>query len=320
MKAIRAQVILFVTSVVLCCVVYPGLLWAFGQGVMPTKANGSLVVKGDGTVVGSRLIAQGFSRDEYFWPRPSATGYNAAATGGSNWGASQPKLRFRVARQLGPIAKYADGRPVGPDIERWFVQQDRLAEWATTHSTAAAEWVKTSDDTRKIVAEWCKTHPDVIEQWKKDNPTATEVPDPESTPDAVAVPFFVSFATVHPRAFPTLTEGKVSAVTGGADLQGVFFDAWLQEHPKTSLATVPADMVMASGAGIDPHISLKNARWQLDRVAQARAGQADVATTRSRIEAIMTRASFSPLNGIVGEPLINVLEVNLLLDAEFAAK
>jgi K+-transporting ATPase ATPase C chain len=316
MKALRANVILFVSSVVLCCVLYPAVLWAFGQTLVPTKANGSLVTRPDGTVVGSAQIAQGFARDEYFWPRPSAAGYNAAATGGSNWGAAQPKLRFRVARQLGPVATYADGRPVGPDVETWFREADRLAAWAAANSTAAAEWVKTGDDTRKVVAEWCKAHPDVTEAWKKDNPKAAEAPDPEAAPDAVAVQFFASFAAAHPRAFPALADGKVTAVTTGADLQGVFFDAWLQDHPQAKLRRVPADFVTASGAGMDPHITLRNARWQLDRVAAARAGKGDAAEARRRVEAIVAATAFSPLGGLAGEPLVNVLEVNLRLDAD----
>ncbi|MEO2088372.1 MAG: potassium-transporting ATPase subunit C [Gemmataceae bacterium] len=320
MKALRANLILFVSSLVLCCVLYPAVLWAFGQGLFPTKANGSLVTKADGTPVGSTQIAQAFARDEYFWPRPSAAGYNAAATGGSNWGAAQPKLRFRVARQLGPVARYADGRPVGPDVEKWFAGADRLAGWAAANPTAAAEWVKTGDDTRKVVAEWGKAHPEVVEQWKKDNPKAVEAPDPETAPDAVAVQFFASFAAAHPRAFPTLADGKVVAVTTGADLQGVFFDAWLQEHPQAKLEQVPADAVTASGAGVDPHVTVRNARWQLDRVAAARAGVGDAAAVKKRIKAVLEAKAIAPLAGLAGEPLVNVLEVNLALDAEFARR
>jgi K+-transporting ATPase ATPase C chain len=320
MKALRANLILFVSSVVLCCVLYPAVLWAFGQTLFPTTANGSLVTKADGTPVGSTQIAQAFTRDEYFWPRPSAAGYNAAATGGSNWGAAQPKLRFRVARQLGPVARYADGRPVGPDVEKWFAAADRLAGWAAANPVAAGEWVKTGDDTRKVVAEWCKTHPEVVEQWKKDNPKLADAPDPEAAPDAVAVQFFASFAAAHPRAFPALADGKAAAVTTGADLQGVFFDAWLQEHPQAKLEQVPADAVTASGAGVDPHITMRNARWQLDRVAAARAGSGDAAAVKKRIEAILEAKAFAPLAGLVGEPLVNVLEVNLALDAEYARR
>jgi K+-transporting ATPase ATPase C chain len=172
------------------------------------------------------------------------------------------------------------------------------------------------------VAEWCEENPDVLERWKQDNPKADEAPDPASSPDAVAVQFFVSFAARHPRKFPALAVGKVVAVSSGADLQGVFFDAWLHDHPTTRLEHVPADAVTASGAGLDPHITVRNARWQLDRVAAARAAKtkADPAGVRGRIEAILDAAASAPLGGLVGEQVVNVLEVNLRLDAELAGR
>ena len=72
----------------------------------------------DGTPIGSRLIAQPFTEDEYFQPRPSAVSYNGAASGATNWAASNYLLRDRVARMLGPIVKYRSGskkgEPVGP--------------------------------------------------------------------------------------------------------------------------------------------------------------------------------------------------------------
>jgi K+-transporting ATPase ATPase C chain len=112
----------------------------------------------------------------------------------------------------------------------------------------------------------------------------------------------------------------LTPVTAGADLQGVFFDAWLQEHPGARLEQVPADMVMASGSGLDPHITLRNARYQLDRVAAARAPTADRSQVRQQIEAMLQQESFAPLGGLAGEPLVNVLEVNLRLDREFPVR
>jgi K+-transporting ATPase ATPase C chain len=69
---------------------YHLVLWGFGRVFFPSKAEGSLIRRSDGTIVGSRLIAQKFTRDEYFQPRPSAVDYNAASTGGSNYGPSNP--------------------------------------------------------------------------------------------------------------------------------------------------------------------------------------------------------------------------------------
>src|SRR5262245_52491631 len=103
---LRANLWLLGLSLLLCCVLYPLALWAAGRAVFRHQADGSLLTGSDGKPVGSRLIAQPFSGDEYFQPRPSAASYNAAASGASNWGASNYLLRDRVARQLGPIVKY----------------------------------------------------------------------------------------------------------------------------------------------------------------------------------------------------------------------
>ena len=146
MSHLRANLWLVGLTLVICCGLYPLTLWALGSALFPDQAAGSLVTGPDGKVVGSRLIAQNFAADHYFQPRPSAAGYNATASGASNWGANNPRLRFRVARQLGPLVKYADdpangarrGQPVGPDVEKWFVEKDRLADWAKDNPTPAA--------------------------------------------------------------------------------------------------------------------------------------------------------------------------------------
>jgi K+-transporting ATPase ATPase C chain len=69
---------------------YHLLLWGIGRVVFPSQAEGSLISGSDGSYVGSRLIAQRFTRPEYFHPRPSGVDYNAASTGGTNYGASNP--------------------------------------------------------------------------------------------------------------------------------------------------------------------------------------------------------------------------------------
>src|SRR5690242_10264340 len=98
---LRANLWLLGLTVVLCCVLYPLTLWAVGRAVFPDKASGSLLdEKGQLThdedrARGSRLIAQPFNGPEYFQPRPSAASYNGAASGASNFGANNPKLRYR---------------------------------------------------------------------------------------------------------------------------------------------------------------------------------------------------------------------------------
>ena len=327
MSHIRANLLLLVLSVVLCSILYPGILLIIGQTVFHDKAEGSILYGKDGKAIGSRLIAQPFSGEGYFQPRPSAASYNAAGSGASNWGANNYLLRERVARQLGPIVKYAGarkGEPVGPDVEAWF-QQDKfqdqpgiVAQWAGAHSTVASNWAKADPLNGAYVMAWASEHADEVVQWKKENNNS------EPKPEDLAGIFFASYSKDHPGTFPSAveiagvegkTEKQIQPVNEGSDIQGIFFDMWRQEHPTAELEPVPADMVMASGSGLDPHITLRNALYQLDRVASARAAQTnrDPAQLRKEIEDILHKHVEAPLGAVVGVELVNVLEVNLAL-------
>ena len=93
-----------VVSMAICCLLYGLAILLIGQCLCPSSANGSLVRNQQGSVVGSELLAQGFARPGYFWPRPSAVDYNASAAGGSNWSPTNPKLRDRgqaIAAKMG---------------------------------------------------------------------------------------------------------------------------------------------------------------------------------------------------------------------------
>lgn len=82
---------------------YPVALWTVGGFLFPSRAQGSLIRRDNGSVIGSRLIAQPFSAPEYFHPRPSAVDSNAASTGGSNLGPSNPEHLALVQARLGTI-------------------------------------------------------------------------------------------------------------------------------------------------------------------------------------------------------------------------
>jgi potassium-transporting ATPase KdpC subunit len=179
-----------VATVVLCIVVsgiYPVLVWGIAQLLFPYQANGSLV-ESDGKIVGSALLAQGFSGPKYFHPRPSAagTGYDPLNSGGSNLGPTSQKLMDTIKAN--------------------------------------------------------------IAQYRQENGLSDQVP-------------------------------------------------------------VPADAVTASGSGLDPHISLKNAETQIPRVAKARGISEDV------VKAAVVKATDSPFLGIGGDPGVNVLKLNVALDA-----
>jgi potassium-transporting ATPase KdpC subunit len=106
--------IAFVTMVG-CCLLYPLVILGFGQTLTPYSAGGSLVRNGQGEIVGSELIAQRFDRPEYFWPRPSAVDYNAAAAGGSNLSPTNRKLRD-AAKALVTRFKASADDPVPADL------------------------------------------------------------------------------------------------------------------------------------------------------------------------------------------------------------
>ncbi len=185
---LRTGVVATLLLAVVCSGIYPVAVWALAQGLFSHKADGSLV-RVDGRVVGSSLLAQGFAGAAYFHPRPSAAGqgYDAANSSGTN---------------LGPTSK-------------------RLA-----------------DDVKQRVA------------------------------------------------------------------------AYRAENGLPADAPVPADAVTSSASGLDPDISVENARLQADRVARTR-GLPPEEVLRKIAVHTETRSLM-----ILGEPRVNVLMVNLDLDGK----
>jgi K+-transporting ATPase ATPase C chain len=95
---IKTSVMLTLLFAVLLCGVYPLAVWAGAQALFADKANGSLVTDKAGAVRGSLLLAQSFTSDKYFQPRPSAagTGYDATSSGGTNLGPTSQKLNDSI--------------------------------------------------------------------------------------------------------------------------------------------------------------------------------------------------------------------------------
>lgn len=184
MKLLMQSIMLTIVLTVLTGVLYPLVVTAIAQVAFKDQANGSLIEK-NGQVVGSEFLAQQFTGDKYFWPRPSAGGYATVPSGASNKG-------------------------------------------------------PTSVDLQKAV-------------------------------DARAS----AFRTAHKLA---------------------------------ENAPVPADMVFASGSGLDPHISPEAARLQVVRVATARNVSED------SLKAIVERFVEPPQWGFLGQARVNVLRLNLALD------
>lgn len=185
---LRISVLLTLVLAILLCGAYPLVVYGSAQLLFPTQANGSLIRDADGTVRGSALLAQPFTSDRYFHPRPSAagSGYDAANSSGTNLGPTSKKLADSIAAV---VAAYRAANHLAPD------------------------------------------------------------------------------------------------------------------------APVPADAVTSSASGLDPHISVANARLQTSRVAAAR--HLPPATVASLVDARIEGRNL----GLFGEPRVNVLLLNRALDA-----
>lgn len=189
MSDILAALRMTAATLLLFGVAYPLAVTALAQALFPHRAAGSLVRDASGRIVGSELIGQAFTNPAYFHPRPSAagSGYDAAASSGSNLGPTSAKLRERVRAEVARL--------------------------------------------------------------RAENPGAS--------------------------------------------------------------GPVPAELVLASGSGLDPHVSPEAALWQAPRVAAARGRSLE--DVRAAVQARVQPRTV----GVLGEPVVNVLLLNLDLDRRF---
>jgi K+-transporting ATPase ATPase C chain len=104
-------------TTVLLGLAYPLALTGIAGVLFPHQAGGSLILR-DGHVVGSALLAQSFTSDRYFHPRPSSAGngYDATSSGGSNLAQSNLKLVQRMQGDIDKLAAQNPGKPVPIDL------------------------------------------------------------------------------------------------------------------------------------------------------------------------------------------------------------
>ena len=119
-KILRPTLVMFAILTVLTGVVYPLVVTGVAQVAFSEQAKGSLVTR-NGVVVGSSLIGQSFSEPGHFWSRPSATSPmpdNAASSGGSNLGPTNPALKDAVAARVAALRAADPGNtaPVPVDL------------------------------------------------------------------------------------------------------------------------------------------------------------------------------------------------------------
>jgi K+-transporting ATPase ATPase C chain len=119
MKNLLTAILMTIVTTVLLGIVYPLVVTGLAQVIFPEQANGQLIRRGDGTIVGSRIIGQPFGGPGYFHSRPSAAGavgYDAGASSGSNLGPTNQKLIDRVKADVEKLQAENPGQPVPIDL------------------------------------------------------------------------------------------------------------------------------------------------------------------------------------------------------------
>lgn len=252
---------------------------------LQSRADGSLVETADGQVAGSSLIGQSFTDDEgaalpeYFQSRPSAAGdgYDPTATAASN---------------LGPedvIDTPDDPATEEDDSSQSLLTQvcSRSVAVGTLEGVDGGRPYCTSDGVGAVLA--------VFHAGPGYAGAVTRAVSVNEYCDATPTPTITSYAGVtvecH-REGDDVTAGEVVPVRGDAPAQ----------------PAVPADAVTASGSGLDPHISPAYAQLQVTRVARERNLPAD------QVRQLVSDNTTGRALGFLGEPGVNVLELNLELD------
>lgn len=158
MTNFRSALKMFLWMTVLTGCLYPFVITEVVAVIMPRKSTGSLI-RVQGKTVGSALIAQKFTSNKYFWPRPSAVGYDPLHSGGSNLGPTSAALKKAVDERRNLILHvhgniipetipsellYASGSGLDPHIspEAAFFQIDRIVKARGMHSEAGQKMLQ----------------------------------------------------------------------------------------------------------------------------------------------------------------------------------
>jgi len=118
-KNLLTAILMTIVTTVLLGLIYPLVVTGLAQVIFPDQANGQLIKRSDGTVIGSRIIGQPFGGAGYFHSRPSAAGaagYDAGASSGSNLGPTSQKLLDRVKSDVDRLQTENPGKPVPIDL------------------------------------------------------------------------------------------------------------------------------------------------------------------------------------------------------------
>jgi len=114
---LRPAFLLLALMTLLTGILYPLAITGVAQVVLPRLGNGSMIVKDD-KIIGSKLIGEAWSSDKYFWGRPSSAGekgYDALASGGSNFGPTSKALMDRVKASIDVLHQSTPGKLLPAD-------------------------------------------------------------------------------------------------------------------------------------------------------------------------------------------------------------
>ena len=130
MKNLTTAILMTIVTTILLGLIYPLGVTGLAQVIFPDQANGSLIKRADGVIIGSRLIGQPFSSPGYFHSRPSAAGangYDAGASSGSNLGPTNQRLIDRVKADVEKLQGENPGKPIPIDLvfrdRRWLLRE-----------------------------------------------------------------------------------------------------------------------------------------------------------------------------------------------------
>ncbi len=124
MKTIGRAIKVFLFMTLLTGAVYPLLITGMAGLIFPRRASGSIIEK-DGRPTGSRLIGQNFVDPKYFWPRPSATNYDAMPSGGSNLGPTSNSLEETISKRREAL-QVANGADTEVPVDLLFASASGL--------------------------------------------------------------------------------------------------------------------------------------------------------------------------------------------------
>lgn len=158
MNTFKITIKFFLCLVILTGVIYPLFITLAAKITMTEKANGSLVTH-EGKVIGSSLIAQNFTSDKYFWPRPSANDFDALKSGGSNLGPTSKHLKELVQERLDKMGKetpsdmlFASASGLDPHISKKaaYFQAERIAKARSLSTDKIIELIDNHLNTDRI--------------------------------------------------------------------------------------------------------------------------------------------------------------------------